>query len=127
MSELTHLDEHGTARMVDVGDKPATDRRAIARAVVRMTPATAAKVQAGDARSVRAGAGAAAGGCRERPLADGVSADAPRPGRLAAVERVPVPRAGFYTAATAPAACRALSPEALRALERFVDALHGIS
>ena len=49
MSELTHLDEHGTARMVDVGDKPATDRRAVARAVVRMSPDTAAKVLAGDA------------------------------------------------------------------------------
>jgi cyclic pyranopterin monophosphate synthase len=49
VSELTHLDEHGTARMVDVGDKPATDRRAVARAVVRMAPATAAKVLAGDA------------------------------------------------------------------------------
>ena len=49
MSELTHVDEHGTARMVDVGDKPATDRRAVARAVVRMTPETAATVQAGDA------------------------------------------------------------------------------
>ena len=49
MSELTHLDAQGTARMVDVGDKPATDRRAIARAVVRMSPETAAKVAAGDA------------------------------------------------------------------------------
>ncbi len=49
MSELTHLDEHGTARMVDVGDKPATDRRAVARAVVRMSPQTAATVQAGNA------------------------------------------------------------------------------
>jgi cyclic pyranopterin monophosphate synthase len=49
VSELTHLDAQGTARMVDVGDKPATDRRAVARAVVRMSPQTAAKVQAGDA------------------------------------------------------------------------------
>ena len=49
MSELTHVDEHGTARMVDVGDKPATVRRAVARAVVRMAPETAAKVLAGDA------------------------------------------------------------------------------
>ena len=49
MSELTHLDAEGTARMVDVGDKPATDRRAVARAVVRMSPETAAKVAAGDA------------------------------------------------------------------------------
>ena len=49
MSELTHLDETGRARMVDVGDKPATDRRAVARAVVRVTPETAALVAAGDA------------------------------------------------------------------------------
>jgi len=35
--------------MVDVGDKPATDRRAVARAVVRMSPETAATVLAGDA------------------------------------------------------------------------------
>ena len=35
--------------MVDVGDKPATERRALARAVVRVTPETAALVKAGDA------------------------------------------------------------------------------
>ena len=35
--------------MVDVGAKEATDRRAIARALVRMSPATAALVEAGDA------------------------------------------------------------------------------
>ena len=35
--------------MVDVGAKPATDRRARARAIVRMTPAAAAAVAAGDA------------------------------------------------------------------------------
>jgi cyclic pyranopterin monophosphate synthase len=46
---LTHLDEHGAARMVDVGDKPVTERRAVAQAVVRMAPATAAAVAAGDA------------------------------------------------------------------------------
>jgi cyclic pyranopterin monophosphate synthase len=46
---LTHLDEHGAARMVDVGDKPVTARSAVARAVVRMAPATAAAVAAGDA------------------------------------------------------------------------------
>jgi cyclic pyranopterin monophosphate synthase len=46
---LTHLDEQGHARMVDVGDKPATERRAVARAIVRVTPETAARVSAGDA------------------------------------------------------------------------------
>ena len=49
MGELTHLDDAGAARMVDVAQKPVTDRRAVARAVVRMTPATAATVSAGDA------------------------------------------------------------------------------
>ncbi len=49
MAELTHLDPEGRARMVDVGDKPATDRRAVARAVVRVSPDTARAVEAGDA------------------------------------------------------------------------------
>jgi cyclic pyranopterin phosphate synthase len=49
MGELTHLDGEGRARMVDVGAKAVTDRRAVARAVVRMAPATAAAVRAGDA------------------------------------------------------------------------------
>jgi Molybdenum cofactor biosynthesis enzyme len=39
MGDLTHLDEQGRARMVDVGAKPATARRAVARAVVRMSSA----------------------------------------------------------------------------------------
>ncbi len=49
MSDLTHLDADGTARMVDVGAKPVSARRALARALVRMTPGTAARVAAGDA------------------------------------------------------------------------------
>jgi len=48
-AQLTHLDEGGSARMVDVGEKPATERRALARAVVRVSAATAAAVIAGDA------------------------------------------------------------------------------
>jgi cyclic pyranopterin phosphate synthase len=47
--ELTHLDVSGRARMVDVGDKPATERRAVARAVVRVSPDTARAVLDGDA------------------------------------------------------------------------------
>jgi cyclic pyranopterin phosphate synthase len=49
MGDLTHLDSEGTARMVDVGAKEATARRAVARATVRMSPDTAARVAAGDA------------------------------------------------------------------------------
>jgi cyclic pyranopterin phosphate synthase len=46
---LTHLDEHGDARMVDVSAKEVTARRAVARAVVRMAPETARLVETGDA------------------------------------------------------------------------------
>jgi cyclic pyranopterin phosphate synthase len=45
---LTHLDADGRARMVDVSAKAPTDRFARARAVVRMSPAAAARVAAGD-------------------------------------------------------------------------------
>jgi cyclic pyranopterin monophosphate synthase len=48
-SELTHLDDSGRARMVDVGEKPATERRAVAQAIVRISGETARKVSAGDA------------------------------------------------------------------------------
>ena len=47
--KLTHLDDKGAARMVDVGGKPVSDRRAVARGVVRMTPQTAALVAEGNA------------------------------------------------------------------------------
>jgi cyclic pyranopterin monophosphate synthase len=49
VSELSHLDDAGRARMVDVGGKPVTDRRARARAFVRMSADTAAAVARGDA------------------------------------------------------------------------------
>ena len=49
MSTLTHLDEHGQARMVDVGAKAETLREAIARAEVEMRAETAALIQSGAA------------------------------------------------------------------------------
>ncbi|CAN5576010.1 cyclic pyranopterin monophosphate synthase MoaC [soil metagenome] len=49
MSELSHLDDSGRARMVDVGAKQTSDRRAVARAVVRMSAETAGAVARGDA------------------------------------------------------------------------------
>ncbi|MFN8599564.1 MAG: cyclic pyranopterin monophosphate synthase MoaC [Candidatus Binatia bacterium] len=45
-SRLTHVDRSGRARMVDVGDKPVTQRVAVARGAVRMLPATAKKIAA---------------------------------------------------------------------------------
>ena len=47
-AELTHLDASGTARMVDVGGKVATERYARARALVRMSPEAAGRVARGD-------------------------------------------------------------------------------
>jgi cyclic pyranopterin monophosphate synthase len=48
MTKLTHLDEHGHARMVDVGSKAETDRTATAEAVIEMLPATLQMIIAGD-------------------------------------------------------------------------------
>jgi cyclic pyranopterin phosphate synthase len=49
---LTHLDEQGAARMVDVGAKPVTERIAVAEGVVTMLPATLALLTSdGSARS----------------------------------------------------------------------------
>ena len=40
MAELTHFDETGASRMVDVGSKPESHRTARASALVRMQPST---------------------------------------------------------------------------------------
>ena len=45
MSELSHVDESGSVRMVDVGAKPLSRRRAVARAEVRMSPGTTARLR----------------------------------------------------------------------------------
>jgi cyclic pyranopterin phosphate synthase len=45
--KLTHLDAAGAARMVDVGDKADTQRRAIARGLLRVSPETLALVRDG--------------------------------------------------------------------------------
>ena len=47
MSELTHFDEGGKPRMVDVSGKPETAREAVARGRVRLGPETLALVTAG--------------------------------------------------------------------------------
>jgi cyclic pyranopterin phosphate synthase len=45
MSELSHVDARGSVRMVDVGDKPASRRRAVAHATVTMAPETASRLR----------------------------------------------------------------------------------
>jgi cyclic pyranopterin phosphate synthase len=57
MSKLSHIDESGRARMVDVSDKAATAREAVAEGFVRMSAATlalaiAGEGQKGDVRAV---------------------------------------------------------------------------
>jgi cyclic pyranopterin monophosphate synthase len=44
MAELSHLGEAGDVRMVDVGGKPLSRRRAVARGVVRMAAETARRL-----------------------------------------------------------------------------------
>ena len=47
--QLTHFDEAGRARMVDVGEKAVTQRRAVAAGRVEMRPATAELIRTGGA------------------------------------------------------------------------------
>ena len=49
MSRLTHLDEDGAARMVDVGGKPATARRAVASGRITMAPQVLGAIRTGNA------------------------------------------------------------------------------
>ena len=44
MSDLSHVDESGAVRMVDVGGKPLSRRRAVARAEVLMSPETVRRI-----------------------------------------------------------------------------------
>jgi cyclic pyranopterin phosphate synthase len=50
MGKLSHIDEKGGARMVDVSDKTATARRAVAEGFIRMQPETLALVETGEAK-----------------------------------------------------------------------------
>ena len=87
MSELTHIDEQGKARMVDVSGKAVTHRVATAQAVVTMQPETVEKIKQnalakGDALGVARVAGVLAAKrvdeliplCHSLPLSD-VSVD----------------------------------------------------
>ncbi|MFM5885541.1 MAG: cyclic pyranopterin monophosphate synthase MoaC [Novosphingobium sp.] len=49
MADLTHLDEHGQARMVDIGGKTATQRVAVAEGRIAMSPSALAAIRDGTA------------------------------------------------------------------------------
>jgi cyclic pyranopterin phosphate synthase len=75
MSRLTHIDESGAARMVDVSDKAPSKREAVARGFVRMNPGTvglirSAQIAKGDVLAVArvAGIQAAKRTCELIPL-----------------------------------------------------------
>jgi cyclic pyranopterin monophosphate synthase len=46
-TKLSHIDESGSARMVDVGHKPTTERMAIAKGEIHMQPVTLVLIQRG--------------------------------------------------------------------------------
>lgn len=48
MNDLSHFDEQGASRMVDVGNKSVTQRTARASALVRMKPETLERIKSGD-------------------------------------------------------------------------------
>ena len=48
--ELTHVDSEGRVRMVDVGDKPVTDRVAVARGQIRIGPAAMDAIRGGSVK-----------------------------------------------------------------------------
>lgn len=45
MAELSHVDDTGSVRMVDVGSKPSSRRRAVARARITMAPETVMRLR----------------------------------------------------------------------------------
>ncbi|MEO1932281.1 MAG: cyclic pyranopterin monophosphate synthase MoaC, partial [Pseudohongiella sp.] len=47
MSKLSHLDDEGNARMVDVGNKPLTQRVAVATGTIKMAATTLQLIAAG--------------------------------------------------------------------------------
>ncbi|SNR32539.1 cyclic pyranopterin monophosphate synthase MoaC [Halorubrum vacuolatum] len=47
-TDLTHTDADGAARMVDIGSKPDSNRRAVARGTIRLTPGTIEAIRANE-------------------------------------------------------------------------------
>jgi cyclic pyranopterin phosphate synthase len=101
VSRLTHIDDQGRARMVDVSDKPATAREAVATGFVRMAPETLALAvsgtgRKGDVRAVAELAGVMAAKktsdliplCHPLALSKVVVEVDPREGGLAVIARV---------------------------------------
>ena len=98
MPALTHFDAAGHARMVDVSDKPATARRAIARVSVTMAPETLALAAAGTAaKGDVLGVARLAGIMAAKRTAELIPLCHPLPLTQVAVDLTPDPAAGRVT------------------------------
>jgi len=92
---LTHFDASGAATMVDVGAKPATARRAVARGSVAMAPETLALVAAGTAaKGDVLGVARVAGIMAAKRTAELIPLCHPLPLTCVAVDLRPVPERG---------------------------------
>jgi cyclic pyranopterin phosphate synthase len=94
MPGLTHFDARGDARMVDVSEKPATRRRAVARGWVAMAPATLALITGGAAKGDVLGVARIAGIMAAKRTADLIPLCHPLALSQVAVDLAPDPAAG---------------------------------
>ncbi len=119
MPALTHFDAAGRAQMVDVSDKPATARRAVARGSVTMAPATLALVAAGTAaKGDVLGTARLAGIMAAKRTAELIPLCHPLPLTRVAVELTPDAEAGAVAieASVATTAATGVEMEALTAV-----------
>ena len=89
---LTHLDERGAARMVDVAAKPPTVREALAECVVRMESATIEAVRKGTAKGDALAVARVAGIMAAKQTAALIPLCHPLPLSSVDVELIPRPR-----------------------------------
>ena len=71
MAELTHFNEQGRARMVDVTEKAVTHRRAVAAGEIHMAPETLQNIKYGTLKNGRRAGGSPGGGHPGRPSTTG--------------------------------------------------------
>jgi len=95
MSKLTHFDAQGQAHMVDVGDKPATRRRAVAEGCIEMQAATLEQIlEGGHRKGDVLGVARIAGIMASKRTADLIPLCHPIPITRVTVDFEPEPEAG---------------------------------
>jgi len=95
MSKFTHFDAQGQAHMVDVGDKPATRRRAVAEGCIEMQAATLEQIlEGGHRKGDVLGVARIAGIMASKRTADLIPLCHPIPITRVTVDFEPEPEAG---------------------------------